>query len=114
MDACEVSRRIALVACALALFGCAGPNPKVISSELKPPQNAAMPYIASVVIRNTSGGEGQIEVTARLASRRDRTTAAEAMRNVNLKPHETVQVNLELRPARAGDYQLLVEAVYPP
>jgi hypothetical protein len=107
--------RIALLlALAVSLAACRGPAPVVVRQELQPPQRPNDPYTLVVTIENRSGGEGQAEVTARLLSTATHETAAQTSQDVTLRPHETVQVTLDLQPGAPGDYDATVEAEYPP
>lgn len=105
---------IVLLLCASSLAACQGPNPVVVHQELRPPAAANEPYMLVITIENQSGGEGQAEITAKLQSKGSGETMAEQDETIILKPHETAQVVLELRPSAPGDYEAIVDARYPP
>jgi hypothetical protein len=98
----------------MLLAACYGPTPVVVKQELRSPTGPSEPYALVVTVENQSGGAGQAEITARLRSKGTGATAAQADETVELQPHETVQVVLDLRPAAPGDYDAEVEAEYPP
>ncbi len=107
-------RILALAALLAGLCGCMGPRPVVVESHLKAPQAPGAPYVLVVFLRNDGYGEGQVELTARLLSRRRGETAGQCIRQVALRARETVEVVLEFRGVPPGDYRAAVEAVYPP
>jgi hypothetical protein len=99
---------------ALGLVACRGPDPAVIGQAIEPPASEGAPYKAAVTVENKGGGEGQIEIIARLRARATGRTAAQRSEMVDLLPHEKLEVILELRPALPAPYDLSVEASYPP
>jgi hypothetical protein len=101
-------------ALAISVAACRGPKPIVMSRELRPPEAEGAPYRAVVVIRNQGGGEGEIAMIVRLRSRASGQTAAAREETVDLAPHETQEVTIELRPTAPAPYDLAVEARYPP
>jgi len=103
-----------MLVCAMLLAACYGPAPVVVRQELRPPASPSEPYALVVTLENQSGGEGQAEIIARLRSKSSGSTAAQTSETVELQPHETVQVVLELQPGAPGDYAADVEAKYPP
>ena len=114
MGTVKVIETVLLITAAVALAACRGPRPAIVSRQLLPPESPAAPYIALVTIRNTGGGEGQVEAIARLRSAVQGQTVAEAARQIDLSPFETVQVRFELRAPAAGHYELVTDAKYPP
>lgn len=109
-----ICRSLVLLALAAGLAGCYGPKPVVVGQELRPPTAPGAPYTLVVTLENRNGGAGQAQVTARLRAAGDGTTAAQATETVQLEPHETAHLVIELRPPAPGDYQATVEAEYPP
>jgi hypothetical protein len=107
-------RRLVVLALLPGVLGCTGPRPVLTRQELRPPRSPGSPYLLFVTITNRSRGEGQADVIARLRFRATGRTAAQANQHVDLKPHETVPVALELRPAAPGDYDVTTEVHYPP
>jgi hypothetical protein len=105
---------IILLCCAAALAACGGPRPLVTRQELRPPAAPSEPYLLSVTVQNQGGGEGEAEVVARLLRKDTGETAAQEHELVMLEPHEAVQVVLELRPDAPGQFDVAVEAQYPP
>ena len=105
---------IVLLACAIGLAACYGPDPTVLRQELRPPSAPNEPYTRVVMIENQNGGEGQAALTARLRAKDTGVTAAQNRQTVELQAHETVQVVLELQAPRVGDYDATVEVQYPP
>ena len=104
----------AALAFGLGLGACRGPDPVVRSHELRLPESEGAPHRVVALIENRGGGEGHVEVVARLRSRATGQTAAEREETVELSPREALHMTLELRPALPGPYDLTVEATYPP
>jgi hypothetical protein len=104
----------ALVALAIGLAGCMGPNPEVVSHELRLPQQPGDPYIMIVTVANNGRGDGEIEVTARLRSPDSGQIVAEESKTAQIKGHETIDVAVELHPSTEGPFQETVEVTYPP
>lgn len=107
-------RCVVLGSLALALVACHGPAPVILKQRLVPPQSQSEPYSVVVTVSNTSGGEGQIQLTARLRSAKTGQTAAEVDQTVDLRPYETEEVVLQLQPASQDTYETSVEVRYPP
>jgi hypothetical protein len=106
--------RLTLMLLLPGILGCAGPRPVVTRQELRPPESPGGPYTLFVSVTNRGRGEGQADVIARLRSRATGRTEAQANEQVDLKPHETVPVALQLRPPAPGDYDATAEVHYPP
>ena len=101
--------RLACLAIALIALGCRGPRPKVVSSTHRAAPGGGS--VIEVVIENTGGGEGQVQVEATLRPAHGPVVRAE--RSLELHAHERVLVNLPLEVAADGSHRLEVTARYP-
>jgi hypothetical protein len=97
----------------LAATACFGPHPRIVRQELRPPSQAGGPWLLAVTVANDSGGEGQAEITSRLRGQGG-AVVGQASRDVDLAPHETVSVVLELQPAGPGPYRAESDVKAPP
>lgn len=105
---------LCLAALALGLAACRGPDPVITRQELRAPAAEGAPYQAVLTLENKGGGEGELEVTARLQAQGTGKTAAQRAEKLVLRPHETLEVLIELRPTPPAPYALSVEVKYPP
>lgn len=107
---------VAAVAVAAAAFlwtrNCVGPQPTVSEARIVPPSVQGEPSTLEAVVG--SGGPGQGEVTV-VFTLRDRATGVSYReeRTVHLGRGERLLVTASV-PAPPGDYELHVEALYPP
>jgi hypothetical protein len=108
------SSLLRLAPLALGLAGCRGPDPAITRQELRPPAAEGAPYQAVLTVENKGGGEGEIAITARIRARATGQTAAQRAETLDLLPHETTEVILELRPTVPAPFDLSTEARYPP
>jgi hypothetical protein len=109
-------KRMLVVLAATALLtatACFGPHPRIIRQQLRPPAQADGPWLLAVTVANDSGGEGQAEITSRLRGQ-DGAVVGQVSREVDLAPHETVSVVLEIRPAGPGPYRAESDVKAPP
>jgi hypothetical protein len=97
----------------LAATACFGPQPRIVRQELRPPAQAGGPWLLAVTVSNESRGEGQAEITSRLLGQGD-AVVGQVSREVDLAPHETVSVVLEIHPAGPGPYRVQSEVKAPP
>jgi hypothetical protein len=102
-------RRLACLSLALIALGCRGPRPKVISSVHRAAPGGGS--VLEVLVENTGGGEGQVQVEATLRSAAGPSVRAE--REVELHAHERVLVHLPFDVAADGSYRAEVTAHYP-
>lgn len=108
-------RAILLAALALlALAACGGPRPLVDGVELRPPAQEGQPYLLVVAVKNASGGEGQVTVSARITGGNGQVAASVEEHTVSLDPHELERLTIEVQPAAPGPYHVKVTASYPP
>lgn len=96
------------------LNSCFGPDPVVLRSTLQPPESPGQPHLLIVTLQNRGGGEGGIEVIARVQVKATGATVAQANDNIDLKAHETLTATLEVDPSSSGPYDISVEVRYPP
>jgi len=114
MGAGNMMRRL-LVLAVLMLAGaaCFAPKPRVVHEELKPPAEKGGAWELAVTVANDGPGEGETEVTSRLHDPRGAVVAQE-QREIDLRPHETVTVTLEMRPSAPGPYRSTTDVQSPP
>jgi hypothetical protein len=108
-----MKRTLALIAFLVASAACFGPRPRIVHQELKPPGEKGGAWQLAVTVANEGPGEGAAEITSRLRDARGSVVAQEE-RQVELQPHETVTVTVELRPARPGPYRAASDVQSPP
>jgi len=108
-----MKRTVLLLLLVLVSVGCFGPKPRIARQQLQPPQDKGGPWLLAVTVANDGRGEGAAEVTSRLRDAHGEVVAQEA-RELDLKPHETVTVTIEMRPAKAGPYAAASEVEAPP
>ena len=104
-----MTRRLACLALALIVLGCRGPRPKVVSSTHRAAPGGGS--VLEVVVENTGGGEGQVQVEATLRSADGPVVRAE--RDVELHAHERVLVHLPFAVTADGSYRPEVTVRYP-
>lgn len=98
----------------LGLGGCFGPDPVVVHSRLQPPTAPDQPHHLIIALQNRGGGEGGIDVIARLRVRATGATVAQANQEIDLTAHEMLTTTLEIEPSGPGPYDISVEVRYPP
>jgi hypothetical protein len=105
-----VSRRSRSLTLILALMAgaCRGPRPAVVSSALLPAHDGGS--ILVVMVENSGGGEGEVEVEATLRSDRH---AVRLERDVKLRAHERLRVDFRFDLPADGSYRPEVEVRYP-
>jgi hypothetical protein len=103
-----VRSRHLLAVLVLCAAGCRGPRPAVLSSTLR--SAAGGGSVLEVVVENSGGGEGSIEVEVTLRSDRN---LVRADRQVTLRGHERVRVDLPFDVPADGSYRAEVTAKYP-
>jgi hypothetical protein len=106
-------RLIVLALVVLAGAACFAPKPRVVREELKAPEEKGGAWELAVTVANDGPGEGEAEITSRLRDRHGAVVAQE-QRQIDLRPHETVTVTLELRPSQPGPYRTASEVQSPP
>jgi hypothetical protein len=102
-------RRFACLVLALLALGCRGPRPRVVSKAHRAARGGGS--VLEVVIENAGKGEGQVQVEATLHSSGGAVLRAE--REVTLRAHERVLVNLPFDVPADGSYRAEVMARYP-
>jgi hypothetical protein len=96
----------ALVAATLLfLRHCGGPDPRLVSARMRGP-------VVEAVLRNESGGEGDVQIDFTLR-RRDGSPPLLHTQRATLRPHETARVEARIDGAH-GDEQVEAEIDYPP
>jgi hypothetical protein len=93
---------------ALVAAGCRGPRPAVVSSALLPAHDGGS--ILVVLVENSGGGEGEVEVEATLRSDRH---LVRLDRQVTLRAHERLRVDFRFDLPADGSYRPEVEVRYP-
>lgn len=106
-------RLLALLAILVAGAGCFGPRPRIVRQELKPPEEKGGAWELAVTVANDGPGDGSAQITSRLRDARGEVVAQE-QRQVELQPHETATVTVELRPAKPGPYRAASDVQAPP
>lgn len=101
-------RRHLLLVLALVAAGCRGPRPAVVSSTLRPAAGGGS--VLEVIVENSGGGEGEVQVEATLRSEGAVVRAEQA---VALRGHERVRVDLPFDVPADGSYRADVRARYP-
>ena len=112
-----IGRTAVVLAAALALLAlaaCGGPRPVVDGVELRPPKQDGQPYLLVVTLRNASGGQGQVTVSARITGANGQVAASEEQHTASLSPHEVERLTIDVQPAAPGPYTVEVKASYPP
>jgi hypothetical protein len=95
----------------LLTTGCLGPKPVVRSAEVAPPKDGKAEV--TVLIVNTGGGDGQVEL--KITLRQGGDVVGRADEKAELKPRETITIVLEVSvPADATNLTVDAEVVYPP
>jgi len=107
-----VSRRFLICAFALLLSACFGPKPVVARVDLHAPERENDSYVLVAEVRNEAGGDGEINLAAKLTNRQTGQTYR-AEKNVHLGPNETTIATLRIE-APPGDYDTEVQTEYPP
>ena len=97
-----------LLILALLAAGCRGPRPAVVSSALLPAHDGGS--ILVVVVENSGGGEGSVEVEATLRGDRH---AVRLEREVTLRAHERLRVDFRFDLPADGSYRPEVQVHYP-
>jgi hypothetical protein len=100
---------------AMCFTSCRGPDPIVESQHLEVQKDR---FVVEAKVRNRARGGAQVEVTATVSDKRSGVTIARGESQVQLSPHETAFVRIDmLRPVDpaipASDLALVVEAHYP-
>jgi len=98
----------------LGLGGCFGPDPVVVRSQLQAPTAPDQPHHLVITLQNRGGGEGGVDVIARLRARATGETVAQANQEVDLTAHEMLTTTLDIEPSGPGPYDISVEVRYPP
>jgi hypothetical protein len=109
--------RLSIVLCCLAILqltsGCFAPRPRITREQLQAPAEKGGPWLLAVTVLNDGPGEGAAEITSRMLAANG-SVVGEASGDVDLKPHETVTVTLEIRPSAPGPYHSSSEVLSPP
>lgn len=103
---------LVLVALALWVTNCSGPQPRVSDVRLRPPAGEGQPYAVEAVVANRGWGEGEVGLTARLLNRASGRTVQQDQ-TLHLRRGEVAEVEVLLATPRA-EYTPELEAEYPP
>jgi hypothetical protein len=106
-------RSFLLLAILLAGAACFAPKPRVVHEQLHPPEQPGGAWQLAVTIANDGSGQGAAEIVTRLRDPHGAVVAQE-QRELDLQPHETVTVTLELRPSAPGPYRSSTDVQSPP
>lgn len=108
-----MKRTLLLIVMLIACTACFGPRPRVVRETLTPPQEKGGPWLLAITIANDGPGDGGAQVTSRLRDGHGAVVAQE-QRELDLDPHETVTVTLEMHPAAPGPYRTESNVQAPP
>lgn len=100
----KMKRAFLLLALLALASACFGPKPRIVRETVSPPEEKGGAWLLAITIANDGPGDGGAEVTSRLRDPHGAVVAQE-QRELELKPHETVTVTLEMHPATPGPYR---------
>lgn len=104
-------RILGLLVALLITASCLGPRPQVRSAEVADPKEGKADV--TIVVVNTGGGDGQVEV--RITLKEGDEVVGRAEQTAELKAHETIKLVIEVDvPEDATDLKVEAEVRYPP
>ena len=90
---------------------CAGPEPRLVETQLEEPQSEGDPYVVRALIENEGSGKGMVSVEFRLIDAEGRSFVASTTADV--EGHEQITVSEEIRAPPSTGYSVEARVDYP-